>query len=152
MSGVRRWPIYVAAAVVGVGLAIGLTGHDLLKARSAAIAEAKAWTISGPPCPQAPLSEIARQPAAAKTFGYAGSGFAYAYGHVACAQIHADGGRSLFRGYPVCQFTSPGVVIVSIGGTTTLFVPGLGQRATVTAPNGEARCVMAARFYGQAGF
>ena len=95
---------------------------------------------------------LARQPAAAKTCGYAGSGFAYAYGHVACAQIHADGGRSLFRGYPVCQFTSPGVVVVRAGGTASLFAPGLGEPATVTVRNGDAHCVMAANFHGQAGF
>ncbi len=148
----RAWPLYVAAAVIGIGLAIGMTGYDVLKGRTAAIAEARAWTISGPPCPQLPIREIARQPVAGKSFGYAGAGFAYAYGHVACAQIHADGGKSLFRGYPVCQFTSPGVVIVDTGDVTTLFVPGLGQRATVSAPDGKARCVMAARFYGQAGF
>jgi hypothetical protein len=148
----RNWPFYVAAAVLGLGLAIGMTAHDLLKARDAAIAEAKAWTISGRPCPQLPIGEIARQPYAGKSFGYAGSGFAYAYGHVACAQIHADAGKSLFRGYPVCQFTSPGVVVVRAGGTASLFAPGLGQRATVSAPNGEAQCVMAARFYGQADF
>lgn len=148
----RTWPFYVAAAVIGLGLAIGLTGYDLMKGRAATIAEAKAWTIEGPPCPQLPIGEITRQPVAGKSFGYAGSGFAYAYGHVACAEIHADGGKSLFRGYPVCQFTSPGVVIVDTAGTDTLFVPGLGQRATVSVNDGEARCVMAARFYGQAGF
>ena len=148
----RNGPIYLAAAVIGLGLAIALTAHDVLKARTAAIAEAKAWTISGPPCPQLPIGEIERQPAAQKSFGYAGAGFAYAYGHVACAEIHENGGKSLFRGYPVCQFTSPGVVAVNAAGATTFFVPGLGERATVTVRNGKARCVMAARFYGQAGF
>ena len=148
----RNWPFHVAAAVIGIGFAIGLTAHDLQKGRASAIAEAKAWTITGPPCPHLPIREIAQQPVTGKSFGYAGSGFAYAYGHVACAQIHADGGKSLFRGYTVCQFTSPGVVVVRTGGTATLFAPGLGERATVSVRNGEARCVMASRFYGQLSF
>ena len=151
-SGPRRWPLYVAAAVIGLGVTAAGSAPNFLRQRAAAVAEAKAWTIDGPPCPRLPLAETVRQPTATKTFGYAGAGFAYAYGHVACAQIHADGGKSLFRGYPVCQFTSPGVIVVDAAGTRTLFAPGLGERATVKVEDGAARCVMASRFYGQAGF
>ena len=147
-----RWPLYVAAAVIGLVVVVAGSTPNLLRQRAAAIAEAKAWTIEGPPCPRLPLAETARQPVATKTFGYAGAGFAYAYGHVACAQIHADGGKSLFRGYPVCQFTSPGVVVVDTARGRTLFAPGLGERATVMLEDGAAQCVMASRFYGQAGF
>lgn len=151
-SGPRRWPLYLAAAIIGLIVTVAGAAPNLVRQRAAAVAEAKAWTIEGPPCPRLPLTETARQPAATRTFGYAGAGFAYAYGHVACAQIHADGGRSLFRGYPVCQFTSPGVVMVDAAGARTLFAPGLGERATVTVRDGAAQCVMAGGFYGQAGF
>jgi hypothetical protein len=148
----RLWRLHLAAGIVALGLTAALIAPTLLRTRNAAVAEAQAWTIPGPPCPQLPLTEAARQPAAQKSFGYAGSGFAYAYGHVACAQIHADGGRSLVLGNPVCQFTSPGVVMVDTGRTRTLFAPGLGSRATVSVQDGAPRCVMAGRFYGQAGF
>jgi len=151
-SGPRRWPLYVAAAIIGLGVTAAGSAPNFMRQRAAAIAEAKAWTIDGAPCPRLPMAETVRQPTATKTFGYAGAGFAYAYGHVACAQIHADGGRSLFRGYPVCQFTSPGVLIVDTSRGRTLFAPGLGKRATVTVEDGAAQCVMASRFYGQAGF
>lgn len=146
------WRLHLAAGIVALGLTAALIAPTLVRDRNAAVAEAQAWTIPGPPCPQAPLTEAARQPAAQKSFGYAGAGFAYAYGHVACAQIHADGGRSMVRGYPVCQFTSPGVVVVDTGKARTLFVPGLGNRATASVQDGVARCVMAGRFYGQADF
>jgi hypothetical protein len=148
----RFWKLHLAAAVIGLAAAALMIAPTWTRQRATAVAEAQAWTITGPPCPQLPLAEIARQPRATKTFGYAGAGFAYAYGHVACAQIHADGGRSLVSGYPVCQFISPGVVVVDTGKTRILFAPGLGRRATVSVENGAARCVMAGRFYGQAGF
>lgn len=151
-SAPHRWPLYVAAAAVGLGLVVAGSLPNFMRQRAADIAEAKAWDIKGSPCPQLPLREIERQPLTKKSFGYAGVSFAYAYGHVACAEIHADGGKSLFRGYPVCQFTSPGLVIVEMAGTKTLFAPGLGERATVTVRDGKAHCVMASRFYGQAGF
>lgn len=151
-AGPRRWPLHVAAGFIGVVAVVAGSTPNFLRQRAAAIDEARAWTIVGPPCPQLPMTETVRQPTAIKSFGYAGSGFAYAYGHVACAQIHADGGRSWVRGYPVCQFTSPGVLIVESGGTRTLFAPGLGRRATVSVEDGAPRCVLASRFYGQAGF
>lgn len=151
-SGPRRWPLHLAASLLGLGLVVAGSLPNFMRQRAADIAEAKAWDVKGPPCPQRPFSEAARYPAATKAFGYAGASFAYAYGHVACAQIHADGGRSLLRGYPVCQFTSPGVVAVDTAGITTLFAPGLGERATVRVQHGEARCVMASRFHGQQSF
>ena len=151
-AGPRRWPLYAIAGLIGVVAVVAGSAPNFLRQRAAAVAEAKAWTITGPPCPQLPISETVRQPTAIKSFGYAGSGFAYAYGHVACAQIHADGGRAWVRGYPVCQFTSPGVLIVETGANRTLFAPGLGERATVSVQDGAPRCVMASRFYGQAGF
>jgi hypothetical protein len=148
-----RFPrLYLAAGLVGAAVAATAIAPSVLRQRAAAVAEAKAWTIDGPPCPNPPITETVRQPTAIKSFGYAGSGFAYAYGHVACAHVHADEGRSMVRGYPVCQFTSPGVVIVETGKTRTLFAPGLGHRVTVSVRDGAPRCVMAGKFYGQLGF
>ncbi len=151
-SGPRRWRLYAAAVVIGTAVTAISVAPNLLRQRTAAVADAKAWAIEGPPCPELPLAEAARQPVATRSFGYAHAGFAYAYGHVACAEIHAEGGRSLFSGFPVCQFTSPGVILVDAAGTTTLFAPGLGERATVTVQDGKARCVMAGKFYGQLNF
>jgi hypothetical protein len=146
----NRWS--VLAVIAAIGGSAATIAPRVMRDRTTAIAEAKAWDIIGAACPQFPASDVRKQPTATRGFGYAGAGFTYAYGHVACAELRADGGRSWFRGHPVCQFTSPAVVGVHFGGATTYFAPGLGQRATVSIEDGRPRCVMAAKFYGQVSF
>jgi hypothetical protein len=146
----NRW--WALAIVAAIGGSAAMVAPGVMRDRTAAIAQAKAWDITGVACPQFPAAEVLKQPTATRGFGYAGASFTYAYGHVACAELRADGGKSWFRGHPVCQFTSPAVVGVHVGGATTYFAPGLGQRATVSVEDGGPRCVMAANFYGQAGF
>jgi hypothetical protein len=139
--------------VIWFGLTAAVLVPKLNSDRDTAIADAKAWTIEGPPCPQLSPADAARWPYRPKQdFDYAGVNFGYVYGHVACMQIHDDGGRSMFHGHAVCQFTSPASVAVQSGGVTAFFTPGLGQRATVSVEGGVARCVMAGDFYGQNGF
>jgi hypothetical protein len=141
------WGRLVIVGVIGLGLGLAMFVPKLQSDRAAAIAEAKAWTIDGPPCPQLSPVEAARwlyQPT--KSFDYAGANIGYVFGHVACAQIHDDGGAALVRGHPVCQFTSPAVVAVETGRGKAFFTPGLGQRTTVSVQNGVARCVMDSRY------
>lgn len=149
----RLWRLHLAAALVGLVAGAALIAPTLMRERAAAVAEAAAWTIPGPPCRRVAPAGEAREPTPIKGFGYAGSAFAYAYGHVACAQIHANEGRSAWRGYPVCQFTSPGVVAVDTGKTRVFFSPGLGRRATISVEDATTpRCVLGGRFYGQQSF
>ncbi len=144
------WGRVAFGGVACLALAFAGLVPRLQRDRAEAIAQSKAWTVTGPPCPSLPPAEAAGWPyQARKTFGYAGSGFGFAIGHVACSQLHAKGGRDMFRGYPVCQFTSPAVVTVEAGNLTAFFTPGLGQRATVTVKDGVITCVMAGDFYGQ---
>ena len=48
--------------------------------------------------------------------------------------------------YHVCRFNNPGAVVVTQGGRTTIFEPGVGRPATVTVRDGKASCVVAGWF------
>jgi hypothetical protein len=147
------WGWHLFGVLVWLGLIAAVVIAKTNRDRAAAIVDAKAWTIDGPPCPQLPPAQAARWPYQPKEgFDYAGVEMGFVYGHVACAQIHDDGGRSLFRGHVVCQFTSPASISVRTDKTTAFFTPGLGQRATISTQGGVARCVMAGRFQGQNDF
>ena len=95
----------------------------------------RAWTIGGAACPEA----VRRSPdlfgaRPAKIFAYGGAVFARRFGHVSCAapvEPRATG-REVFH---VCQFTSPGA-------ETTVFLPGIGNPATVTLRDGRSTCVI----------
>jgi hypothetical protein len=149
----QPWGRIVLAGAIGLSLAVAAFVPRLQRDRAEAIAQWRAWTIEGPPCPSLGPVEAARWPyQAKKTFGYAGAGFGFAIGHAACSEIHANNGTDRFRGYPVCQFTSPAVISVEAGHVRAFFTPGLGQRATVTVKDGVITCVMAGDFYGQNNF
>lgn len=153
LLGPRFLYLHLGAAAIALGVGSAMMKPDLTRERAQWVAEAKAWTIAGPPCPTRPAAAAdpwpyGRQP----DFGYAGANFRYAYGHVACLEIHDDGGRSATQGHAVCQFTSPAMVAVTVGKTLTVFEPGLGRRATVTVEKGAPRCVVAGDFRGQLNF
>lgn len=149
----RPWGWHLFGVAVWIGLVAAIVITKTNRDRAAAIIDAKAWTITGPPCPKLSPAEAARWPYQPREgFYYADVEFGFAAGHVACAQIHDDGGRSLFHGHVVCQFTSPAVVSVRTDETRAFFTPGLGRRATVSTQGGVARCVMAGDFNGQNGF
>lgn len=113
-----------------------------------ATAEARAWTIAGPPCPTLTRQAYEAGPVRATLQVQLGDiSFDRAYGHVSCNFIAYDGGRG-FGDYPVCQFTSPAVVHVSTPKGETWFFPSTGP-ATVSVPHGVPRCVMAANWHGE---
>jgi hypothetical protein len=153
LSAPPAWLWYGVGVVVWLAATALVLVPQLLRNRAAAIEEAAAWAIAGPPCPQLGPAAAARHPyRPKKSFGYAGANFGFVYGHVACAQIHDDAGRAMLRGHPVCQFTSPAVVTVRVGKIEAFFTPGLGQRATVSVQDGTPRCVLGGDFYGQNNF
>ena len=136
--------------VIGSILLVGIGGSVLhflwptiTANQQASVAEAKAWTIDGPPCPTLTAEAFQSQNLKPKrSFDYREVKLARAYGHVECRQIKNDAGQGL-GSHTVCQFTSPAVLQVTTSKGEFFFLPGVGQPATVAIEGGVARCVMA---------
>lgn len=110
--------------------------------RSVRHSTALGWTISGPPCPvAADKADLPRWPAATRRSEYEGVSFTRAVGHVTCRMVGFEGGRGLTP-FPVCQFSSPGGLIVTAGERTVIFNPPPGARATVAVPASGPNCVL----------
>jgi hypothetical protein len=144
----RRIPwLWIIGIILGITLVSGLTTREFLKRRTEAVATAKAWAITGPPCPTVSAAEFeAKKYRLRASFDYGGATFARTAGHVDCAAVVPKGGTALTGAYPVCQFTSPAVVKLTTSKGEFYFVPGAGQPATVSAPDGVGQCVMASKF------
>jgi len=117
--------------------------------RNADIAEAKGWTIVGPPCPglsrRAYLANLhAADLRVARAFNFDGVRFARAYGDVSCEEIHDDGGQGPGV-HPVCQFTSPAALEVTTPRGEFYFFPQ-AEPATITVFQSRPECVLASRF------
>ncbi len=125
-----------ALAVVGVGALVLVGAHD----RQARIAEAKAWTVTGPPCAGGTgRAWDADAPPQIVDFGKAR--FARAHGAIRCAEIGYDGGRS-DDVFPICQFDHPGRLEITTDHGATLFQLGPLEPASVSVEHGLARCVV----------
>ena len=110
------------------------------------VADAKAWKIAGPPCPRITAGQfLGRHRKSARRFDFEGVAFFRRYGHVECAAIRNAGGRG-DRRHPVCQFTSPGDLLIRANGLDWYFRPGPGQPATISLAQGRPACVMASHF------
>lgn len=137
------WPFVVAGLLVASGWYLS---RNYMALRGERIADYQAWQIEGPACPiitsAAFLQGRRRGP---RRFTYGGVDFYRRHGHVSCAPIYYDHGRSS-RFYPVCQFTSPGDLLIRADGRDWYFRPGPGQPATVSVAYGRPRCVMASNF------
>ncbi len=110
------------------------------------VADAKAWRIEGPPCPpstKARFMGVHHKPP--QRFEFEGVVFFRRYGHVECAAIRDRAGRGDHL-YDVCQFTSPGDLMVRTPSGDWYFQPGPGQPATVSTAGPSPRCVMASNF------
>ena len=133
--------------VVGI-LALGsaaLLAHYLLnKGLNERIADASAWTVTGPPCPTMSKEAFAAQPYEARqSFETNGIRWARSSATVMCQSIASDGGRG-GEVYPVCQFSAPRVLQITTPRGDFYFAPGLGKKATVTVRHDVAQCVMGA--------
>jgi hypothetical protein len=138
----RAW---IAVAVVAAALGAWRLTDNYLTIQRTRIADAKAWAITGPPCPritEAAFLDGSRKPI--RKFDYDEVTFLRRDGHAGCAPIYEDGGRST-RFHAVCQFTNPESLQVRTGKGAWAFRPGPGQPATVSTANDEARCVLAAK-------
>lgn len=138
--------LFVAAIVAFVVLAgLYLIGNyrALVQRR---VADAKAWHVVGPPCPQITKAEFLKvRHAPARRFQFEGAEFLRRFGHVNCAAIRDNGGRS-GRLHEVCQFTSPGDLAVRTPTGDWYFRPGPGRPATISTEAATPACVMASNY------
>jgi hypothetical protein len=143
----RGPPLGAIALAVGVPILLLAIVASWFWQRQAAIADSRAWTITGPPCPVLSRAAYLAQPTpATHAFDYNDVVFASAYGAVSCNAIINDGGRG-WGTYPVCQFTSPSLIRVATRTGEAYFqIPG--GPATVTVRQGVAACVLNGWFRG----
>ena len=143
----RRIPRWAWIAFVAVAVWSGWYLTTNYRAAIALrVADAKAWTIDGPPCPTSDAARflgVHHKPP--RRFEFEGVVFFRRYGHVECAAIRNDGGHGE-RLHPVCQFTSPGDLMIRTEGRDWYFAPGPGRPATVSTANGAPSCVLASHF------
>ncbi|HEX7885226.1 MAG TPA: hypothetical protein VF474_04555 [Phenylobacterium sp.] len=134
------------ASVIALAIPVLLFGGSYLRQRNAALARAAEARIDGPPCPSLTRTQFEAQGLRApKATFYEGVTFARQFGHMECRSLRYGGGWGT-EVYPVCQFTSPKALKVTTASGEWYFAPGVGQPATVGAPHGQARCVMASNF------
>ncbi|HUO22877.1 MAG TPA: hypothetical protein VMU59_10225 [Caulobacteraceae bacterium] len=135
-----RWASLTAMALIAAGTLAGILAQRM--ARQAA--EAPYWTLAGPACPTL-TAAAARATPVGPSFDYGDVDFARAYGDVSCTQRPYAGTLGLAT-YPVCEFTSPDVLKITVAGRAVYFRPGPGQPATVAVKRGVASCVEASNF------
>lgn len=153
MVGVRRRRLtqgqkvtLAVAAAIGVILPGWLLANSYLGKRDAALGLAREAAIDGPPCPSLTRAQFEAQGLKVrKATLYEDVVFARAYGHMDCRLLRYGAGWGTAV-YPVCQFTSPKTLKITTSKGEWYFEPGPGRPATVGAPHGEARCVMASNF------
>lgn len=136
------WTLIGAAVAV---VAIWQT-HAMLSLKRGRMDDAKAWTITGPPCPtEDKATFLLPHKKGPKRVDYEDVTFFRRFGHTSCAPIYENGGRGS-RFYAVCQFTGPGELLVRTPKGEWAFATGMGQPATISMQGGEAHCVMASKF------
>lgn len=137
------WWVFLAPLLGWSAWYLTTNYRDAIKLR---IADAKAWTITGPPCPRITQAEfLGNHHKGPRRFNFEGVAFFRRTGHVECAIVRDQGGRG-GRGFQVCQFTSPDDLMVRANGRDWYFRPGPGQPATVSLASGAPACVMASHF------
>lgn len=133
------------------GLSAGLLTIVAMQgaARPYRVADSAYWDISGPPCAPASPEDLALigRPLD-QAFDFDIGRLERISGAAACSGVTRGG---LFHPVhsDVCQFNTPrAVAVIAAGKRHTYAIEG-GHPATVTVwPNGEATCVLAAKFRG----
>jgi hypothetical protein len=151
--GVRRArrPTPLPLALSGLSILIVVASmavfktHEVTAEHRWIVAQAKAWTIAGPPCPSiGALSDVPYAIHPLETFSFQGVRFSRAYGYVSCQDILERQGRGPGT-ITVCQFNSPTVLQVVAPRARGLWLTDT-HRATVTiAGDGAPRCVLNAQ-------
>ena len=141
-KSVSRRPVLIGVGLLALALLAAVI-FVIANARATRLANARAWTVSGPPCARTTTAALA-------ALGYdvrqvvslPGARFTRAHGEATCTTIGYDGGRSDSE-FPVCEFNHPGGVVVTTAKGTFAFQPGGVSGATVQVPNGQPNCVVA---------
>lgn len=131
--------VALAAPMIGVAVLVGKGGWGSAEAR------VDQWRIEGPACAprDEPVVGTTRRPA--RSFTVQGVRFTRLNGNVSCVSLPL-GGRFSDGTELVCQFASPGLLQVDVGGETRGFAPGWGRPATVRVRDGQSTCVSAGWF------
>jgi hypothetical protein len=138
---VRRRAITLGAIALLVIAALAVLAF-IIQDRATRMAEARAWTVSGPPCPQGrPAALVADGESVSQVMDFDGVRFARVHGAVRCAEIGYDEGRSGSL-FPVCEFDHPGAVSVATARGVTVFVPPSLQAATIQVRHDTPSCVV----------
>jgi hypothetical protein len=106
-------------------------------------AEAAAWTVAGPPCPQVSAGSFQQLAITPHPFAFEGLSGDMAHGGANCTEIRFDGARATAP-YPVCQFSAPFAVHLDRPGSDVYFEPGVARPITISLPDGKVRCVIGA--------
>lgn len=136
----------VLAIAMGIAVAVG----SWLQQTPGNVANARRWTVPGPPCPALTAAAFAASPVQVRLrFEYDEVTFERAFGHVYCDAIHDNGGLGP-GSHPACQFTSPAVLKVTTSKGAFYFFPSTGP-ATVAVTDDIPTCVRGGWFKGSPG-
>ncbi|WP_421739036.1 hypothetical protein [Caulobacter sp.] len=137
----RRRPLdLVIIAAVMIGLAAVVLVSWTLKQKQADAIEDTYWSLNGARCPSSDAQTLrgARPPMAAT---FEGAKFERRSGFIECVRHRYDLGKGR-RDYPVCQFSSPQVVGVTVGAVETFFAQPTGRSLRIAIADGKPICVL----------
>lgn len=135
-------------AVICLAIVGYFTTASLLRDREHNIADAEQYGAKGNPCPTVTKADLAiNGPNLRHDFDFGGMRLRHAFGDADCAWIADHGGGGMGR-FPICRFTSPGSLEVTIGKIDLLFRPPLGKPAAIVLYKGQVRCLLTAKEMG----
>lgn len=129
------WLPWAALAVV---ITAPLLGYVVIKQREAGAAADAYWSLAGTPCPALSQAAFEARPRKPMTFAFDGVSLVRGAGHLECTHrtyLQAGGAREA----PVCDFTGPIALAVSVGGKQAFFAPPGSARVAVI--DGAPVCV-----------
>ncbi|MFT4252936.1 MAG: hypothetical protein QM608_10655 [Caulobacter sp.] len=138
VAGRRRRGAWLLWAAIAIVIVAPLIAFIAWKQRDAGATAEAYWSLAGTPCPvltQAAFEARRRKP---MTFAFDGLGVARGAGHMECTHrvyAQADGRREA----PVCDFSGPIALAVSVGGRTSFYAPPGSARVAVI--DGAPVCV-----------
>ncbi len=134
----------IASIVVGAVVVVVVVGGIVVANNKNTEATFQAYAfkygIGGPPCRVVNTTELAADgPTPNHVTDYGGMHLMRAFGDVECNEIAVKTGR-----LKLCHFSSPGSLSAQAGGQSLIYLPGLGQPASVVIDEaGKLSCVLA---------
>ena len=134
----------IASMVGGLIVVAALIGGFLLANQKNTDATFAAYAfkygVGGPPCRQVNTTQLAADgPTPTHVTDYGGMHLMRAFGDVECNEIGSKTGR-----LKLCHFSSPGSLSAQAGQQSLIYLPGLGQPASVIIDEaGKLSCVLA---------